>query len=919
MKKILPIFIALFSFVCPKVFPQNFLPNPYNLDFEIGEIGALPKGWIVPNYAVNLSYKAYISNQEPLSGKRCLELSREGDYVENVYGSVMQSIDATPYRGKKIKIRAAIKAEIHSPKGSAHLWVRERFKDEEQTGLFEYMAQNPVVIREWKYYEIEGWISNDALYLNYGLLLFGNGIAWIDDVSIKVLDSTQVYANPPLPLTPRQIEFLSDFAKVYGLIRYFYPSNEAKKINWDNFAFHSVKSILNINSEVERYQLIEQLFRPIAPLLKIVPKNGTKVSFSKPNNALNNVALSWMHSGLPFSSNNPFIKSKIINCYNPTRKAEGIVEQIINVSNFRNKIAKFSIFSRGKLVGYPSKVILAFRFDSSGNNIVDSKIREINTIEYSRWQSFELSASIPSNAVFLRLAIILVGEGEIYFDDAKLFIEGIEENILKNPSFESDKDSRLIFGWKLLEQSEHNGYSATIVKTKPLAGEKALLLMSDTETMIALPAENSALKIALSNGYYAMIPSTIFIDSARTLPYSSIDSLEKEIGHPSFVAEDRISRLVTAIILWNLIQHFSIYLNKDWKPETALEQVLEKSATDSTLPCFLATLGTMLHSVEDNQVRIWHKDLESNTTFPFQWSEFHGKIIITDVGKDISGIRVGDEVIEINGKSIRSVIDSVSAFLSYSNNEWKYLKSLAYIRYNFDEKINLTIKKESGETSKIELKKVANPNDFVEERPAPVSKISDNILYFDLTRIRDNDFKNKLDSLKPVDYYIFDLRGFVLTSEYFLSYFTAQKANSPKWMLPVFTFPNREKISWNKVVSEVKGKALIQPKGLYFLIDERTVGLGEIVAAIVRNYKIGKLVGRSTGGSPSEVATFSIPCNFNLSWSFLKVIGYDGKEIYRDGLPPQIPVNKYLSKETNIYNKDWILLKAIELIEKQSK
>lgn len=917
MKQILILIFVIICFSTLDIFSQNFLPHPYNLDFEIGEVGLLPKGWIVPSYAEKLGYKAYVTNVEPKTGKQCLELSREGEYIEDTYGSVMQSIDASAFRGKKIRIRAAIKAEIHSPKGSAHLWVRERFKNDDQVGLFEFMAQNPIVIREWKYYEIEGWISNEALYLNYGLLLFGNGKAWLDNVSIEILDSIKVDIDEPAPLSAQRTKSLIDFAKVYGLIRYFYPSDQAKKINWDAFAFYGVKSILN--SRDPSPQLIEKLFKPVAPLLKIVPKNHGKVNFPKPHNALNNVIISWVYYGLPFYSNNPLIRSEVINHYLPTRKYQGIVEQIINVSEIRNKTIDFSIYTRGKLIGLPSKVLLALRFDNIENKIIDSKIKEVDTLDFSRWQNFNISAQIPSNAVFLRIALILVGEGDIYFDNARLSIKDDKENLLKNPSFESEKDTRLVFGWKLLEQSEQSGYLAKIVKIPALDGEKSLLLKSDSETMIALPEENSTYIVELNDGYSAIVPSTLFVDSSGTLPYSNIDTLVKEIGYPIFTVKDRISRISTTIILWNLIQHFSIFLHNDWKPESVLEEVLKKTAIDSSLIGFSTALETMLHFVGDNQVRIWHKDLETYTVFPFQWTEYNGKIIITDVGKDLSNIEQGDEVLEINGKSIKNVIDSISSFLSYSNPEWKYLKSLAYIRYNFAPKITLTIKKASGELLKVGVESTATPNEFIETRPEAVTRINDNILYFDLTRIRDKELKDKLDSLKPADYYIFDLRGFVIASEHFLTYFIDNKAYSPQWLLPVFTFPNRAKISWNKVVSEIYGKALIQPKGIYFLIDERTVGVGEIIASIVREFKIGKLVGRSTGGSPSEIATFSIPCGFNLAWSFLKVTDYNGKEIYRNGLPPHIPVKKALNKDSTDFNQDLILLKAIESIKKQNK
>ena len=53
-------------------------------------------------------------------------LHAEG-FADTLYGSVMQSIDAFPYRGKRIILRAAVKAEVTGDNGSAHLWISERF------------------------------------------------------------------------------------------------------------------------------------------------------------------------------------------------------------------------------------------------------------------------------------------------------------------------------------------------------------------------------------------------------------------------------------------------------------------------------------------------------------------------------------------------------------------------------------------------------------------------------------------------------------------------------------------------------------------------------------------------------------------------------------------------------------------------
>ena len=102
--------------------------QPSNLDFETGKAGELPVGWTLPAYAKQRGYRASLTRENVYSGKFCLELANDSTYKEDIYGSVMQSIEAKPYLGRKIRIRAAVRAEITSPQGSAMLWYRQHLE-----------------------------------------------------------------------------------------------------------------------------------------------------------------------------------------------------------------------------------------------------------------------------------------------------------------------------------------------------------------------------------------------------------------------------------------------------------------------------------------------------------------------------------------------------------------------------------------------------------------------------------------------------------------------------------------------------------------------------------------------------------------------------------------------------------------------
>lgn len=78
----------------------------------------------------------------------------------------------------------------------------------------------------------------------------------------------------------RNIEF---FAKIFGNVRYFYPSKAALKINWDKFAVYGVRKVENCKNDEELIQVANSLFLPLCSELKInVP---LKESFIIPTKA----------------------------------------------------------------------------------------------------------------------------------------------------------------------------------------------------------------------------------------------------------------------------------------------------------------------------------------------------------------------------------------------------------------------------------------------------------------------------------------------------------------------------------------------------------------------------------------------------------------------------------------------------------
>jgi hypothetical protein len=141
--------------------PPAPLPAPINLDFEQGQPGEVPPGWINSSAARNNGYTAKIVTDKPESGKQAVLVTLEGERKDpKSFGNLLTFFDATPYRGQRIRFRAAVRAEVGSGDQAA-LWVRVD-REGGATGFFDNMADRPITSPEWKTYEISGEVAPDA-------------------------------------------------------------------------------------------------------------------------------------------------------------------------------------------------------------------------------------------------------------------------------------------------------------------------------------------------------------------------------------------------------------------------------------------------------------------------------------------------------------------------------------------------------------------------------------------------------------------------------------------------------------------------------------------------------------------------------------------------------------------------------------
>jgi C-terminal processing protease CtpA/Prc len=262
--------------------------TPANLDFEEGEPGKAPPGWSAST--TSSGFPGEISVEQPKSGKQCAVVRSEKPTGQ--FGILMQTIDAKPFRGHRVRYRAALRVSDLDTR--AHLWLRVD-RAGKRMGFFDNMSDRPVRSAFWETVEIVGDVDDDAESLNFGLLMQGSGRAFVDAASIEDLGKLVVVVEPARPLTERGLANVQAFARLLGYVRHFHPSDEAAAANWDAVAVEGVRSVEAASSSGDLARALESVFRSVAPTVRVVA-TGTKLgATTAPDGEISLVQ--WRHKG----------------------------------------------------------------------------------------------------------------------------------------------------------------------------------------------------------------------------------------------------------------------------------------------------------------------------------------------------------------------------------------------------------------------------------------------------------------------------------------------------------------------------------------------------------------------------------------------------------------------------------------------
>lgn len=174
----------------------------------------LPRGWHLAGNRPQ-DYMTGTDTSVAASGKSSGYLAsrpgiRDDDGFGRGFGTVMQTVSADDYRGKRVRFRASVKATAVT--GWAGLWMRVDGKDLSRPLGFDNMQGRPIKgTSGWTTYDVILDVPQESADVAFGILLSGKGQVWIDDASLEpVADAVPTTGGSrDLPRTPLGLDFES--------------------------------------------------------------------------------------------------------------------------------------------------------------------------------------------------------------------------------------------------------------------------------------------------------------------------------------------------------------------------------------------------------------------------------------------------------------------------------------------------------------------------------------------------------------------------------------------------------------------------------------------------------------------------------------------------------------------------------------
>lgn len=404
------------------------------------------------------------------------------------------------------------------------------------------------------------------------------------------------------------------------------------------------------------------------------------------------------------------------------------------------------------------------------------------------------------------------------------------------------------------------------------------------------------------------------------IPEVQNPNFKNEKAYPSMSSPDAGFRLLSLYRYWNMIQYYYPYryaIGEDWKK--VLEEFIPKFSHADDQTKYALTCLELAARINDS-----HASVRNSIIFNYFGQKFSPLEIVfvgnTAVVKDYydeilgkeTGLKAGDIILEIDGKTVEEIISEKSKYLPASNHSAK-LNSLSYVLLSTNnDTINLKFSTD-GNIKTVSAKTYKNTEiKYTQKRPSPFTMLDDQTAYMYMNDIKKEQLPDIFKKIKGTKGLVIDLRTY---PSQFMVY------EMGNFLMPkpeqFATFSSTTTLSPGEFTMKAGSPVGTSNKDYYrgkiaVLVNETSVSRSEFFTMAFQKAPKAKVFGSQTAGADGDVSYFMFPGNIPTTITGIGVYYPDGKETQRIGIVPDEEVKPTIEGIKN--NKDEVLEKAVKWI-----
>lgn len=738
-------------------------------------------------------------------------------------------------------------------------------------------------------------------------------------LSFAVAVGVIAFCVPVFTQVPRQeIDNVAAFARLYGVVRYFYPSDAAASLDWNRFAVYGVKQAHAARDAQALEATLKALFGPLGPGVEI----GSRLPPAPNSGPADSSLVAWRYLGAAVGTSTGLYKAKRTNRrLQVSSTIDGFVTlmQSIPADALRGKTIRLRGQVRAKAEGSQGSAALWLRVDRDQSqpgffdNMIDRPIRT------GEWREYSIEGPVADDAT--KVAFGAMASGAVTADFDAIALEqrdagGIWIDVpIQGRGFETNTSR----DWRRAGSSRDA--QITTVTLDPPEGQRfvrfsaGVALPSNAELFEAVPVGGAHVDIELGSRLHARVP--LALSDAEAASARSTADMERLRSIVAAIAlegqSDTDTRLADVVIAWNVFRHFYPYwaeAGADW--DSRLRPHLEAAYAAGTRQAHRGALRQLVADLRDGHGNVVEASPPpQRASLPIRVAIVADALVVTASGIP-EEIPVGTVVSAIDGVPSTQRIAEATRLVS-GTEQWKHARvAQEIVACEKDTVVALVLNRGArSQSASVRCDAVQAPP---EKRPAAVTELTPGVWYVDLTRVPTPEVMPVLDKLAAAEGVVFDVRGYPTDAGARLLPHLIDAPETDRWMhVAKIVGPFGEVAGWQSVGWNLQPLAPRLTGKVVFLTDGRAISYAESVMGYVADKKLGTIIGSPTAGANGNVASFGVPGGFTIAFTGMRVTRHDGEAPHHlVGITPDIAISRSLAGLRD--GRDEVLDRALAFI-----